>query len=331
MAIVGFLLAWITYPIAGILTGIAFALGGFVLQNYGVNGVGQIFTLCVPCYIVFRFAMLLERRAAKLKPYRIFRQCWRIFAGTGLVHAITRRLHSGAVGVPMDAYVIDAVLTGLAPFVFYLNSLRLDAKNNLATIRFKWFDLALAAVKSRFVRPVIPDIRETGVLQGREPKSGASMTAQVAGQWVTMGNAKVPIGDIRKTAYGRRNRVQLGVAGAVLLLIFSRSILGGSSGVGHGFVSQIFSVAGLALAALLLVWASLPNALAGKLGGPYRFLKVFYFGGKSADAGFAQMQFNDAEDEHRFVSAIANCLKAMPRNEPKTIVGEFQESQAPAT
>src|SRR5262249_41599280 len=52
MAIVGFLLAWITYPIAGILTGIVFALAGFVLQNHGVNGVGQIFTLCVPCYIV---------------------------------------------------------------------------------------------------------------------------------------------------------------------------------------------------------------------------------------------------------------------------------------
>jgi hypothetical protein len=61
LAIGGFLLAWITYPIAGILTGIVFAVTAFFLQDT-MNGLMQIFTLAVPCYIVFRFAIMLEHK-----------------------------------------------------------------------------------------------------------------------------------------------------------------------------------------------------------------------------------------------------------------------------
>ena len=330
LAIGGFLLAWITYPIAGILTGIVFAVTAFFLQDM-MNGLMQIFTLAVPCYIVFRFAIMLEHKVGRFKLYRIFRQCWRIFAGTGLVHALARRLHADtAGGAPMDAYVIDVVLTSLAPFAFYLNSLRLDVKNNHPTVRFKWIDLILTLVKNRFVRPATDGIRETAVLQGQDPKNRAAMSAQVAGDRVTIGNVNVPVGNIQRTAYGRHNRGWLGLAGVVLLFIFGGSILRGSTEEVPGFISQVFAIAGFTIAVLLLFWAFLPNALAGKLGGPFRFLKIFYFGENGANGGFAQMRFNDAEDEHRFISAIENGLKAMPRSDPNADAGSFQEAPAPA-
>lgn len=329
MAIAGFLLAWITYPIAGILTGITFAVVAFFLQGQGINGAMQIFTLAIPCYIVFRFALMLEMRVAKFRYYRIFRQCWRIFAGTSLVHALARRLHVTG-NATMDAYIIDGMLTGLAPFVFYLNSIRLDVKYAHAPIRFKWFDVIFALIKNRFVRPAIQGIRETNVLPVREVKSNATMNAQVAGERVTMGNVNVPVGNIQKCTHGRRQRIWLAVAGLILGFIFIGSIGGGDAQQARELGSQIFGLSGLALAALLLLWAFLPNALEGRLGGPFRFLEVFYIGENGADGGKVQMQFNSAEDEHRFVSAIENGLKGLRRSGPTDLIEALQETPAPA-
>lgn len=330
VAIAAFFLAWISYPIAGILTGITFGVAAFFLQEQGMNGTMQIFALAVPCYIVFRFALMLEHKVAKLKLYRIFRQCWRIFAGTSLVHALARRLH--VTGNPtMDAYIIDGVLTGLAPFAFYLNSIRLDVKYMHAPIRFKWIDMILVLVKNRFVRPAMKDIRETSALPVRDITSNAVMNAQVTGGRVAMGNVNVPVGNILRCAHGRRQRFGLSVAGLILGFIFIGSIGGGNGAETRGFLSQIVGLAGLAIAALLLVWAFIPNALAGKLGGPFRFLEVFYIGENGADGGKVRMQFNSAEDEHRFVSAIENGLKAMPRSTPNVDIDTHLNAPVPAT
>jgi hypothetical protein len=93
----------------------------------------------------------------------------------------------------------------------------------------------------------------------------------------------------------------------------------------------VIAVAGFSLGALALVWAFLPGALAGRLGGPFRYLKVHYFGENGADGGITQMQFINPEDEHRFVSAIENGLKAIPRTQAQPRIGNLDQAPAPAS
>lgn len=156
VSFIAFVLAICTYPFAGIVTGIAFGIGVWLLNGDGhntMNGVGLVFALMVPCYIVYRLAIIAEHKIAQHKIYRIFRTLWRIAAYTYIAHALGTGLHmeNGKVVLHdsfMD-YILHVLMVVVAFFGSYWNSVRLDYKYNLEPVRLKWIDSALNAVLSR--------------------------------------------------------------------------------------------------------------------------------------------------------------------------------------
>lgn len=163
LAFFAFILAICTYPIAGVITGIAFAIGIELTNGDGantMNGVGLVFAWMVPCYVVYRLAMLLEGVVQQFKWYRIFRTFWRIAAYTFMAYTFGSALHRYDAVKHTADYVLHGAIVFFTFFISYLNSIRLDEKYDLDPVRLKWLDTAMKPILSR-----IPGVRNSTLVK----------------------------------------------------------------------------------------------------------------------------------------------------------------------
>jgi hypothetical protein len=146
VAFFAFIVAIGTYPIAGTITGIAFAIGMQVTNGDGqstMNSVGLIFAWMIPCYIVYIFAMKLEHFVAGYRLYRAFRTFWRIVFGTLLGFVIGSAFHTQGgsfTGIGVLDHVLHWFVTVVGFVGGYMNSIRLDDKHNFDAFHIRPLD-----------------------------------------------------------------------------------------------------------------------------------------------------------------------------------------------
>ncbi len=317
IAVCAFTIALISYPFAAGVAGAGFVIGVTMMQAGGSawNGLGFVFALMVPIFIVYVFAFQLELKFGHNQRYRFCRQWWRILAGTYLVYFLGYALLTND---PEQAgfleYTIHIFAVVVAPYLMYENSMRLDRKYELEPIRFRWLERLVAPVKNRLIPPVDEKVRETPVFHVKDVYKKAPMDVQVANGIVQFGETKVPVANVKTISYEREYRgwlLSAGVILPILLIVF----IGKSSGEDFtGFFPQLFSVAGMAGGLALVLWAFIQKTPPGRIQGPFRHMN-FYFAKDEQTNGQVYIKFARPEEERKFVQSIENSLKAMPKPE----------------
>lgn len=330
IAVFAFIIALISYPFAAIVAGVGFVIGVTMMQSGGTawNGLGFVFALMVPIFIVYVFAFQLELKFGHNQRYRFVRQRWRIVAGTYLVYFLGYALLTND---PEQAgfleYTIHIFAVAVAPYLMYENSMRLDRKYDLEPLRFRWLERIVAPVKNRLVPPVDEQVRETPVLHVKDMYNGVPMDVQIANGMVQFGETTVPIGNIKTISYERERRGSLLAAGVILPIVLI-VIIGKANGEDFkSFFPQLFGVAGLAGGLVLILWALIQATPPGRLQGPFRHVN-FYFAKDDETNDQVYIKFARPEEERKFVQAIENGLKAMPK--PDVIAGPSPVSETGA-
>ena len=105
----------IVYPIAGVLAiGTAWlAMEGMIRVSAGVGP--RIFVPLLAGLVVFFAGFAVERRLAKLKPYRILRDCWRLALGSIIPYQV---LTSEGSEAPEGGVVVFSLI--LIPVLLWL-------------------------------------------------------------------------------------------------------------------------------------------------------------------------------------------------------------------
>ncbi len=317
IAFCAFVVALVSYPMAAGVTGILFGISASVINSDGakMNGVGLVFALMVPCYIIFVLAFNVEQKVANFRPYRVFRQYWRVVVGTFFVHTLCTGLHREGSNAGFFEYAIDVVATASSPFLMYLNSMRLDRKYEMEPIRFRWLEAIVAPVKNRLVPKVNESIRETPLFQVKDALRGGAMQVQVSNGMVKFGDHMVPVGNVKKINYGREYRGSLLGVGVVLPVVLIVIIGKATNEEFIGFFPQFFGLASLVLGAVLVLWGLIQATPPGRLQGPFRTID-FYFAVDGEKNEQVYLKFQKPQDERMFVQALDNGLKAMPKPEP---------------
>ncbi len=319
IAVCAFVIALMSYPVAAGATGIVFAISAAAMNSEGaqMNGVGLVFALMVPCFIVFVFAFQVEKKLGHFRPYQLFRQVWRIVVGTFFIYTLGTGLIMDPEKAGFFEYAIHYSTAIAAPFLMYLNSMRLDRKYEIEPIRFRWLERLMSPIKDRLVSKVDENLQDTPVFRVRDTLKGGTMDVQVSNGVVTLGEEKVPVGSVKKISYNRDRTRSLLVAGILLPIVFI-VILGNITNEDFaGFFPQLFGLLSLVFGGLLVFWALVENTPPGKFQGPFRSVDVF-FARDNATNGQVYLAFLRPEEERAFVQALENGLKAIPVPEPVT-------------
>jgi hypothetical protein len=234
--------------------------------------------------------------------------------GTFFVYTLgTGLLRGGNAG--FFEYFIHWGSAVCAPYLMYMNSMRLDKKYELEPIRFRWLDPLTGPIKDWLIPKVPGDLRDTGPLHARS--AGDEIIIEVSGSTAKFGEVEIPVAKITNVEYEREHRGLL-IGGGIFLPMVLIAILGKMTNESFiGFFPQLFGLASLAVGAVLIFWGVVQSTPAGKLAGPYRILWVHYTK-EDDDSGVFHIKFNRPEDERAFLQTLENGLKTMPRAEIST-------------
>ncbi|MCB1682556.1 MAG: hypothetical protein H6858_10235 [Rhodospirillales bacterium] len=313
IAFCAFIVSFCVYPIAGLSTLFAFGIGTGVINGDGhntMNGVGLVFALMVPCYLIFRVTFGLEMKMGKVRSYQIFRHYWRLVVGTYAVHVLGTSFHLQSQypeGAPLSGYLMDWGMTFAAFFLLYLNSKRLDSKYELEPVENKKIDVILAPVLNWVTSPAPKAVRETGLLHAKALDGQAIEIAVQADQSVRLGGDVVPVSHIRDVEEVRTFRMLMRVAGIVLFFA-APVVVKGMFGGFESSIAQILGVAGIVFSAYLVLTSFLNRTPPGKLQGPFRSHSIL-FDDVEKNSKIVELKFASAKDERLFMQALKNHQK----------------------
>ncbi len=311
IAFCAFVVSFCVYPVAGLAVLIAFLVGSATLDPGGtMNFVGLVFAMMLPCLIVYLYARRLEARLGRRPLYRAFRHYWRLFFGTMLFHAIGVSFHMEKHypdGAPLSAYALDAFLTFTGFFFVYWNSLRLDRDAGLQPVRIQWIERLLVLLKNRLVPPAPEGITETGVLPA-QTHNGSAVELSIQGGAVLVAAQRIPLDAIVEVVQVRERRGLLGCSG-VLLLIVAPLLVKGIFGDFSGTVAKWLGFGAILYAAWLVLVAVIERTPAGRLGGPFRSLRVTW---RVEDGSLrsTSVRLRNPRDERLFTAAVGNLRRA---------------------
>ncbi len=315
LAFCAFVIALISYPVAAVISGGAFMIGTAMMGG-GMNFVGLVFALMVPVFIAYLIAFKLEQKAAGFRPYRIFRQWWRIVTGTYLVYFLGYALLTHD---PEQAGFFEyAIAWGAlipAPYLMYANSIRLDRKYELEPIRFRWLERIVSPIKNRLIPAVNENLRETPRFTVKDAYNKSTMDVQVSNGTVRFGETTIPVGNVKNVSYERERRGMLIAAGVILPIAIIVMVGKMNNEDFTGFFPQLFGALGLGAGIALLLWGFIQATPPGRLQGPFRIVN-FYLAKSEEENGQVYLKFAHPKDERMFVQAIENSLKAIPVPEP---------------
>ncbi len=311
VAFCAFVISFCVYPVAGLAVLIAFVVGSTTLDPSGsMNFVGLVFAMMLPCLIVYLYARRLEARLGRRPRYRAFRHYWRLVLGTNLFHAIGVSFHMKKHypdGAPLSAYVLDAFLTVAGFFIVYWNSIRLDRSAGLVPVRIAWIERLVQHVQNRLV-PVVPEgITETGILPG-QASNGSAVELSLQQGAALIGTERIPLDALVEVAQVRERRGLLGCSG-VLLLIVAPLLVKGIFGDFSGTVAKWLGFGAILYAAWLVLVAVIERTPAGRLGGPFRSLRVTW---RVEDGSLrsTSVRLRHPRDERLFTAAVGNLRRA---------------------
>ncbi|NJN14795.1 MAG: hypothetical protein HC813_04115 [Planctomycetes bacterium] len=279
-------------------------------MGQGMNFVALVFALMIPCYIVYRVLMPVEMKAGKRRGYRVLRHYWRIVVGTYVVHAFGTLWHRGEEGPALMGHALDAAMTVIGFFLLYLNSRRLDAKQDIEPIRSAWIDLALDPVLRRVAPPIS---REVPVIEGMRVRTGAGESLEIrlgVDQILHLGSRSLPLAMAEVGEMERSHRGKLAAA-ALLLFLTGPVLVKKVFGNLRDLLPQLFGLAGILASLALLGWALLKHTPSGLLGGPFRSHWIHW---RTADGQREAMQirFRESSDERLLLAALVNSRMARP-------------------
>lgn len=311
LAFCAFIVSFCTYPIAGMATLIGFGIGTQIVNGDGhntMNGVGLVFALMIPCYILYMLTFQIEMKMGHVRVYQIFRHYWRLAVGTFVAHILGESFHMKSQfpdGAPLSGYLTDYAITITAFFFLYLNSQRLDEKYELEPVETQWINRIVdPALKWLF--PVVPwNLRETGILVAKTAQDAPIEIEMQPGQNLRVGEDIVPVQFLTITEK-RKHRGRVALAG-LALLFGSISLVDALFGF-DDFFPYLLSGAGMALGFFLAVSSLGGESRPGRLQAPFRWLQFSYPTGSGINK-LVELQFRKRMDEKVFRRALMNAMR----------------------